>query len=540
MGLAAEGLAAPFLFGMTQGIEKEREIVKRISKPEGKPVLQNDRYSLYGVENPDGLAITGVVRRVAEGLDEVFIPQTIGGLPVVSLDLSWCFDPGHPARINLLRFPDSLVHLPPAALRHVDRAELIPTGKASFVAVNDCLLTADRRTLVDVLDRTSRVHDVPQGVQVIGCAAGLDSGAERICLPESLTEIGDRAFSNMPRLRSVVLPKGVRRVGRFAFADSALTAAILPRGLREIGGCAFSGSNLLEVTLPEELEHMGNGAFSWCSDLRIVHFPRSLRRISEGAFRRCDALRRAELPQGLQELGDGAFNGCEVLEEINLPDSLRMLGETALAGCVNLKRILISDAHPCFRLEAGALLTRDGLSLLRMADMGAETVQVPPTVLRMNRGVFAGMRRLRQVTLPEGLEEISEELLRGCDCLEEIRIPRSVRRIGPWAFAHCGALRTLTLPDGVMEIGSGALLGCRSLKELRLSVGLTALPENLLYGCDALKRLILPMQGPIDLPLTDWGISSPATLFVSRGSPLHAQLEADAAQHPGVRLELIN
>ena len=93
------------------------------------------------------------------------------------------------------------------------------------------------------------------------------------------TEIPDNAFLGHRGLRKVVLPNGVKRIGRQAF---------------------FNCKNLEEITLPSSVESIEDGAFNGCSALRKLDLSRAtLRNVGFAAF---EGVPTANLPQATFDL----------------------------------------------------------------------------------------------------------------------------------------------------------------------------------------------------------------------------------------------
>lgn len=88
-----------------------------------------------------------------------------------------------------------------------------------------------------------RVH---AGVKSIAdCAFFSCRNIQRVCLPDSLCEIGAAAFCNSG-LEEIVVPDGVTIIGMEAFAECAdLKSVILPRSIRYIGDNCFAKSKRL-------------------------------------------------------------------------------------------------------------------------------------------------------------------------------------------------------------------------------------------------------------------------------------------------------
>ncbi len=143
-----------------------------------------------------------------------------------------------------------------------------------------------------------------------------------ITLPDSITEIGERAFEYCIFLRSVNIPKDVIEIKDFAFAQTAVENIILPSGLKTLGAGAFMGCRFLRsVSIDDGLTKIGRSAFL-DSSVENVSLPGSLKIIENFAFCACVKLRSIVIPEGVTSIGSEAFRGCEELETVELPNSL--------------------------------------------------------------------------------------------------------------------------------------------------------------------------------------------------------------------------
>lgn len=278
--------------------------------PCGVPVVKQSEYWLYAEETAAGWHITGVRENTENGLDEVRIPAEVEGRPVVSLHLDWTQDPEHPQYVGQLYIPDCIPGIDGRSLRYVLRAEMVQTEHPCFMQKENLLLTPDGKKLVAALHIHQRYYFVPDGVEVIGREAFFERRVDRVLLPGSVRVIEDGAFQDMPRLRSMVVPEGVQRIGKLAFADSGTEVVILPDSLEELGMSAFAGSGLLEITLPNRIRALEQ-TFMYCTELCLVHLNEGLQEIGPYAFQACDNLRRIVLPQSVQRVDDNAFAECE-------------------------------------------------------------------------------------------------------------------------------------------------------------------------------------------------------------------------------------
>ena len=93
-------------------------------------------------------------------------------------------------------------------------------------------------------------------------------------IPNSVTSIGDKAFSGCSSLTSITIGNGVSSIGEGAFAGcSSLTSITIPDSVTSIGRGAFYGcKSLTSITIPDGVTSIGNETFSGCKGLSAVTF----------------------------------------------------------------------------------------------------------------------------------------------------------------------------------------------------------------------------------------------------------------------------
>lgn len=148
-------------------------------------------------------------------------------------------------------------------------------------------------------------------------------------LPDSIVEIGYRAFSNCKSLQSVRFGKGLVLISGECFSDcTGLEEILFPDSLKSIQG-AFSGcEQLKEVHLPDGLEALAG--FSGCDSLETVTIPGSIR-LLKGGFTSCKKLQTVIFEEGIQRIPNGTLNLSGV-KSVFLPKSLRVVELGAFGG----------------------------------------------------------------------------------------------------------------------------------------------------------------------------------------------------------------
>lgn len=113
-----------------------------------------------------------------------------------------------------------------------------------------------------------------------------------LTIGNSVTSIGDYAFSGCHGLTSITIPNSVTSIGDWAFFDChGLTSITIPNSVTSIGYRAFSDcSGLTGITIPNSVTSIGESAFSDCSGLTSITLGSSVAEIGSYVFNECDKL----------------------------------------------------------------------------------------------------------------------------------------------------------------------------------------------------------------------------------------------------------
>ena len=166
-------------------------------------------------------------------------------------------------------------------------------------------------------------------------------GVKRIIVGDSVTTIGEYAFSYCSSLTSITIPNSVTTIKEYAFSNcSSLTSVTIPNSVTTIGGWAFNGcSSLTSVTIPNSVTTIGGWAFSICSSLTSVTIPNSVTTIGDNAFIGCSSLTSVTIPNSVTRIGSEAFSDCTNLQKVNIGNSVKTIGEFAFNKCTNITQI---------------------------------------------------------------------------------------------------------------------------------------------------------------------------------------------------------
>ena len=183
-------------------------------------------------------------------------------------------------------------------------------------------------------------------LEKIGEGAFAGTLVREFVAPPSLREVGIAAFANYRNLERADLTR-TKRVGDLCFWGTWLQLVrgknlwqrpssgivptparlVLPEGLRVVGRDWFSGSDIRELLVSQGVEEIQDRAFAQCRSLAAVAFAEGsrLRTIGAEAFAETQ-ISELGAPESLESIGEGAFRDCEQLKRFVLNADISIPG----------------------------------------------------------------------------------------------------------------------------------------------------------------------------------------------------------------------
>ena len=252
---------------------------------------------------------------------------------------------------------------------------------------------------------------------------------KRIVISDSVTSIGESAFSWCRSLEDITIPPSVKSIGSWAFY-----------------GC----SNLTDITVGTNVEHIGREAFNntafyenennWNGDLLYIGNCLVASRYISGS---CD------VKSGTRVIADYVFETRDNLTAVTLPDSVEIIGEGAFYNCHKLSKLTMS-----------------------------------PNVTSIGNMAFYNCFVLEEMVIPDGVKAIGRSAFEWCQSLKNITIGSGVTSIGDYAFYCCNALSSIVIPENVKTIGIEAF--CSSGLESATILGATKIGRDAFAFCNNL------------------------------------------------------
>lgn len=171
----------------------------------------------------------------------------------------------------------------------------VEDGNETYASADGVLFNAGKTRLISCPVGKTGAYTVPETVTEIEKSAFAASGVESVSMSDAVNAVGEGAFSNCSKLKSAVLPKGLKE---------------LKKGL-------FSGCSALEaISIPDSVKTLGEGVFSGCAALKEVKIPGEVTVIPKNAFSGCTALESVSIPASVTAIKEAAFDGCTALKNV--------------------------------------------------------------------------------------------------------------------------------------------------------------------------------------------------------------------------------
>ena len=354
-----------------------------------------------------------------------------------------------------------------------------------------------------------------------------NSTAVKILRLSNIKRIGKYAYASCPELTEVEIdaPECVIEKGAFDRCSKLKSVSL---NVKEICEGAFSFCRNLEEVRADGVSVLPAGCFAGCFDLKKIEFNNvtrigarcfdecislegfdlsRIRTVDERAFERCDSLKHVELDDILcryhafadcasltsigitdkTELKSGVFIGCTQVKEISY--NSEAFGFNRFTDCLNHVenrypapvREVIASIYSCYDIRDKVALT--GYS------QDATRITIPDGIEEIGQDVFRDHNRLKEISIPKSvrlfgshafsmttwLEEerkrspfviVNDVLLDGALCKGRVEIPADIRRIAAWSFAGNIDMTELHIPSESIGVESLSFRNCLNLKKI--------------------------------------------------------------------------
>lgn len=289
-------------------------------------------------------------------------------------------------------------------------------------------------------------------------------------------------------LSRYTVERGCKSIRAAAFFGSKVEAVSAP-SVEYIGEKAFGQcKKLRSVRLNSWLKGIGEYAFYLCESLMSIKIDAKV--LPQYLFYECKSLRNVAIGKGVEELGLYSLSYCSALKRVSIPGSVRKIGQ------------VVFEYTPLEELE----FEKD-YYWIGKNDSGDRIVYKPEDLKDVRKNVQLFKKKddydfevdsttsiIENMTMAEALEygfEIDDSVYGGYCIVDWTKdekvcvIPKSidnidVKELGGYFSNNCGnktKLEKLLILPTLAEISYGTFKGCKNLKEVTMPDGITKITE---------------------------------------------------------------
>ena len=372
---------------------------------------------------------------------------------------------------------------------------------------------------------------IPNSVTAIGEYAFSEcSGLIEVSIGSGVITIGTYAFQDCNKLAKVTIEdiaawcaisfngyysNPLRMAHHLYMGGNEIKDLVIPNSVTAIGDYAFSDcKGLTSVTIPNSVTAIGNNAFSSCTGLTgKLTIPESVTAIGNYAFESCSGLTgQLTIPNSVITIGRNAFSSCKRLTSLTIGNSVTAIGIYAFSG--------INDSFTGYNgLTRVTCLATTPITLTSEIfyydTYNNATLVVPKGCKAAYQAAqywsnFLNIEEMREVFVEDGIyynitgDNTVEVTYRDEDyntysgivvipaTVTHEGVTYDVTAIGDYAFYNSTELTNVTLANGIITIGKHAFDHCTNLAKINFPYGLQMIDDYGFYYCTKLTSVNLP------------------------------------------------
>lgn len=199
-----------------------------------------------------------------------------------------------------------------------------------------------------------------------------------------------------------------------------------------------------------------------------------------------------ETTYSVTAIGDNAFCGSTLMTSLTLPATVTTFGTGTFTMCYALQTITVDGENPKYSSLDGIMYTRSPMTIFFVPRAISGNITLPDGLTEISSSAFQNCTQITSVTMPNSVTTIKDAAFSGCTSLMEVNFSTALKSIERNAFNQCTSLAMVDFQKTQLEtIDLLAFNGCTNLVWLYLGNHLKTIGRSAFEDC-AMQALRLP------------------------------------------------
>ena len=333
---------------------------------------------------------------------------------------------------------------------------------------------------------TSGTLTLPDSVKIIGEGTFANTASDgitlkKVIIPSTVTEIKANAFNGNTEIEEIEIQtkngKGVTKIGDYAFANC---------------------SKLKSMIIPNTVTEIGRDAFYLCKSLSDIKLSNKITKISYQMFYYCTSLPNVEIPEGVTDIEAGAFSNCTNLKKLVFPSTLNYIAANVFSK--ELETIEVKNGAN-FIFENGILMNQAKTKMyyVNAQSSSSEIFNVPDGITELQPGVLRSGYKIKKIIIPSSVTSIENSFFPSN--VENIEIDNNnpqfivinggiYSKDNKTLYLYFAKDNQITIEEGVTTIGQKALIRVKA-KTINLPQSVKKIEQYAVWNNGYVKKVII-------------------------------------------------
>lgn len=254
-------------------------------------------------------------------------------------------------------------------------------------------------------------------------------------IPYGITKIGDRAFKDNIRIKTIDIPDTVSLIDDYAFDHCTnLTRLTIPDGVTEIGTSVVGNCKKLEaIYIGKNLSKVGLYFLHLCNNLKSINVSSDNKILSDKGNCLIDTkthtllegCQRSVIPldANIVSIRERAFTYRYEIEEIVIPSSVTHIAQDSFDYMKKLTNLVVADDNIVYHSSGNCVIETKNKTLV----VGCNSSIIPNdgSVTCIAANAFSGSN-IPAITIPDSIEKIEKNAFDHCLQLVNVQIPQKL------------------------------------------------------------------------------------------------------------------